>query len=497
MIHQYLPALRRSVARNGEGCRKLNVGGEERPAHIQFPDMLPRRGFSLLLLFLLVACQPVSSNLNGTPVTAVVKTPRPASRPDAGTHLGIPEEALKGVKIQVWYPWFGVEASLFESQVREFNQSNEWGITVQATGQANYTQMYESVTTAVQSSDAPQLVIAFPEHALGWDSSGAIVDLNPYVADPEYGFTQDEVKDFPPVFWTQDSIGGKRLGIPAERSARLLLYNTTWAGELGFDTPPHSAAEFRQQACRAHQAMLTDNDKKNDGQGGWLVDTSSMTFLSWMMAFGGGVLEGNSYRFLTPKNLAALTFVKQLYDDGCAWNPQPDADLPAAFAGRQALFATASLEELSDYSRAMASADNGDRWTVLSFPGDIQSGLVVYGSSYIVLKSTPEGQLASWLFVRWLLSPERQEKWAEVTGLFPLRTSSLDLLGDYRKSHPQWVAAVDLLPQAQIQPQLASWRKVRVMIGDGFNAMFLSNTAAGRVAEILAIMETTSRDLTK
>jgi hypothetical protein len=35
------------------------------------------------------------------------------------------------------------------------------------------------------------------------------------------------------------------------------------------------------------------------------------------------------------------------------------------------------------------------------------------------------------------------------------------------------------------------------MIDDGFNAMFQSNTAPGRVAEILAIMESTSRDLTK
>jgi hypothetical protein len=54
-----------------------------------------------------------------------------------------------------------------------------------------------------------------------------------------------------------------------------------------------------------------------------------------------------------------------------------------------------------------------------------------------------------------------------------------------------------LLPQAQIQPQLASWREVRVMLGDAFQTMFTSNTPAGRVAEILAMMESTTRDLTK
>ena len=96
-----------------------------------------------------------------------------------------------------------------------------------------------------------------------------------------------------------------------------------------------------------------------------------------------------------------------------------------------------------------------------------------------------------------MLSAENQKKWVEATGLFPLRTSMLASLGDYEKSHPQWSAAVDLIPTAQNQPQLASWRQVRVMVGDGFDAMFRSNTPSGRVAEILAIMERAASDLSK
>ena len=448
-----------------------------------------------LLAVLLTACQPATPTLTSVPSST--KTPKPASTLAPGSGVGIPEEALKGVTIQVWIPWFGVDASLFESQAEDFNASNKWGIAVQPVGQNNYTVLYDNVSAALATPERPQLVIAFPEHALSWDTTGQVVELTPYVSDPQYGFTADEARDFPDVFWTQDTIGGRRLGVPAERSARFLLYNESWARELGFDSAPQNAVEFRQQACRAHQAMLIDGDRTNDGQGGWLVDTNASTFVSWMSAFGGGVLEGDSYRFLTPKNLKALTFIKQLYDEGCAWTAQPEADLPAAFAGRRALFATAALEQLPDYSRGLAAANNADEWTVLTFPGDTQAGLVVYGSSYVILKSTPEQQLASWLFVRWLLSPDNQKKWVEVNGMFPLRTSALELLTDYQKSHPQWAQAVGLLSQAQMEPQLASWRKVRVMIADGFDAMFRSNTPAGRVAEILAIMESTARDLTK
>ncbi len=457
--------------------------------------MIHRRGLSLLLLMLVAACQPASPTVATVP--AGTQTTPKASTPAPSSALGIPEEALKGTTVQVWMPWFGVDSNLFVSQVNDFNQSNQWGITVQAVSQSNYTELYNNVSASLPTPGRPQVAIAFPEHALEWDASGQVVDLARYVSDPRYGLSDADVHDFPAAFWSQDQVGDKLLAVPAQRTARFLLYNSSWASELGFTSAPHNPGDFQQQACRAHQAMLTDTDRKNDGQGGWLLDTSAVTFLSWMSAFGGGVLDGNGYRVLTPKNLAALTFVKQLYDTGCAWTAQPGADLPAAFAARKALFATASLEELPDYARAMAEANNRDEWSAMAFPGNFQNGLVVYGSSYVILKSTPEQQLASWLFVRWLLSPENQKKWVEVDGMFPLRSSTLEMLDDYQKSHPQWAEAVGLLSQAQMEPQLASWRRVRIMIGDGFAAMFQSNTPVGRVAEILAIMENTARDISK
>ncbi len=458
--------------------------------------MKHRRGLSILLLFFITACQP-ALDVPAIPSPQATNTPFVKNIPDVASQLGVGSDALKGLTIQVWDPWFGLEAGLFDSQVDDFNKTNEWGIKVQTTSQTNYTELFQNVTTALPTADRPQLVIALPEHALAWDANGYVVDLMPYVNDPLYGLADTDIRDIPSVFWNQDSIGGKRLGIPAERSARFILYNESWAKELGFDSAPHNADDLRLQACKAHTSMLSDKDKTNDGQGGWLVDTSAMTAFSWLAAFGGGVLERNDYRFLTPNNIAALTFVKQLYDSGCAWQATPGTDLAAAFANRKALFSTAGLEDLPGQARAFATANNADDWTVLTFPGQVQSGLIIYGSSYVVLKSTPEQQLASWLFIRWMLSPQIQAKWVETTGLFPLRVSSLDLLSDYRDSHPQWAAALALLPQGQIQPQLASWRAVRNMLGDGFENMFRVNVPSGQVAVILAQMESTSRELSK
>jgi multiple sugar transport system substrate-binding protein len=454
-----------------------------------------RHGAALALLALAAACAGGFAGSRNTqaPETAAFQT---ATLPVASV-TSIPEASLKNLTIEAWHPWFGVEASLFESEVEDFNQTNPWGIRVRAVGRNSYTELYDVVTTALPTAERPQLVIGLPEYAIGWDHEGYVADLLPYMDDPMYGLTAEEIRDFPRVFLAQDNLAGKQLGMPAERGAQLLVYNSTWAHELGYATAPKTPAEFRLQSCAAHRRSVLDQVRSNDAEGGWLIDTSAQTLLSWMMAFGGGVLEGSGYHFLTPKNLEAITYIKQVYDDGCAWVAHDASDSPSAFADRRALFATASLEELPGFSRAMAAANNADDWTVLSFPGQDQDGLAIYGSSFIVLRSTPQQQLAAWLFTRWLLLPEHQQNWVEVTGLFPLRNSALGLLDDYRASHPQWSAAVDLIPRGQIQPQLASWKQVRIMVGDGFDAMFRTNTPAGRVAEVLAIMEKTASDLSK
>jgi len=244
-----------------------------------------------------------------------------------------------------------------------------------------------------------------------------------------------------------------------------------------------------------------DQDPDNDALGGWLIDTDAMTPLSWMVAFDGGVQEEKGYRFLTPGNIAAFKFVKVLQQKNCAW--VASADLPASdrFASRQALFATASLEDFPDQARAFGAANNPDEWTVLKFPGDEQSALVVYGSSFIMFESDDGTQLASWLFVRWMLSAENQARWVQSTGLFPLRDSTMSLLAEYSASHLQWAEAVKLLPEGKNTPQLASWRNVRTMLEDGFRDMFDTirhpDLTDGQVPLILKQMDDTAQDLNK
>jgi multiple sugar transport system substrate-binding protein len=454
------------------------------------------RSVLFIISIVITACGPVATSRPRPTPEADGKTPEPTQTPHGESRLGVEEEKLKGLEISVWYPWYGVEASLFETLIEDFNSSNPWRIKVTAESQVNFSYLYETVTASLPTQERPDLVIALPEHALAWDAERVVADLTPYVEDPAYGM---DMSDFYPVFLDQDQVGDRRVALPAQRTARFLLWNQSWADDLGFDAAPVTRVDFRQQACQANRAMRTDETPGNDGMGGWIIDTEPMTVFSWLLAFGGGVLEGNDYRFQTPNNIEAFKFLKSLAEDSCAWQMPAgqDGDPMAAFAARQALFVTAGLEDLPAVSRALAAADNPDDWTVILFPGQGAGTLAVYGSSYVILKSSPEEQLAAWLFTRWLTDPVQDARRVETTHLFPLRTSTLDLLGDYQAARPQWDAAVELLSQGEIQPQLESWRSVKVMMGDAFTHMFRTNLPSGQVAKILVQMESLARDLSR
>jgi len=451
-----------------------------------------------LAALLFSACGPSTSAASPTvtllPVSTVTATLAPTRTPTPSATVDM--SALRGTSIRVWHAFVGQAAAVLADQMDRFNSENEWGVIVSQAGYGDQVTLYEAVNAALAAGSPPEMVAALPERTLEWDASAKVVVLNPYINHPDWGLPDGPASGFVPIFWAQDTVEGRQLGVPAQRSARFLFYNQTWAHELGFTHPPTSADEFRQQACAANASFLSDRSPQNDGYGGWIVDSDWQATYAWLLAFGGGVLAGDTYGFRTDPNLAALQFLKSLFDDHCAWistEPTPYD----AFAGRFALFASGDLAELPIATESLSRKQNTDEWTVLAFPGSTGSALVAYGPSYSLLKSTPEKQLAAWLFIRWLVSPKNQSRWVESTGLFPLLRDGMEQISPPRAASPQWEAAVGDLSVLQGVPQLASWRTVRYVLEDGTKIIFQNNLSLEEIPALLTEMDSIAKDLSE
>jgi ABC-type glycerol-3-phosphate transport system substrate-binding protein len=103
-----------------------------------------------------------------------------------------------------------------------------------------------------------------------------------------------------------------------------------------------------------------------------------------------------------------------------------------------------------------------------------------------MLKSTPEKQLASWLFLKWLTGPEQQARWVEATNYFPVRKSTTASLGDYMAKNPNYKVAFDLLQNsiAKAEPPFAGYDEVRDIVEAGFNKILDGADIAATLRDI-------------
>jgi ABC-type glycerol-3-phosphate transport system substrate-binding protein len=430
------------------------------------------------------------------------KTPTATATPEPVSKLDIDSEELRGTSIQFWHIWDGETGDLLTELIDEFNISNQWGIIVVPSFQGTLDNLFSNVNTALESGDDPDLVVGYLHQAQVWDAVAEFPDLNIYIEDPIWGFSSEEQNDFYPVFWNHDQSEGKRLGIPAQRSGQVLFYNASWAGDLGFDTVPTTPEQFLDQACAAANANQEDNDPDNDTTGGWIISTNYAATLGWIYAFGGEIVisgtqdtDGSVYQFETQEVDDTFTFLRELYDQGCAWfadNSYPEAE----FANRQGLFMTQSVSNIPFQMDAFQAADNKDQWTVLPFPSpDGNPAFDAYGPSFEILKSTPERQLAAWLFIKWLLAPENQARLIEKMGTLPIRTSTLENLADYESTHPQWAVAVKALPYARSEPTFQSWSVVRWALTDALKQLFMYYFTIDQVPVLVEFLDQTAHEL--
>lgn len=473
----------------------------------------------LLVAMLLAGCNPslpvtpqvaTPTNPGTTPpvkpveTTAIAETPiprpsdTPAPTPTPASRLQIDPAELAGQPVLFWHTWSGPAQAALDRLVAEFNQSNEWGITVVASPHATLDDLYTAVDQAQgASSVGPDLALAYPHQALAWEADGGLVDLNDYVNDPIWGLSAAEQADFYPAFWNQDLSGEKRFGFPAQRSGQMLYYNRTWAHELGFTQAPGAPDEFRTQACAAHQARLADEDPANDHTGGYIASMDYPTTLGWFAAFGAEFVQpgGRGYGFETDEVRATFTFLRTLLEDGCAWltdNPAPDAD----FAYRRGLFAAGSLAGVPYQEAAMRQAGNRDEWIAIPFPApDGDPAIQVFGPSYVVFPSTPEKQLAAWLFVRWLAQPANGAQLAGSTATYPLRAAAAEAMSVELRGHPAWGSGLALLPWAHPEPALRSWNTVRWAVADATIQLYRYYFTVDQVPDLAELLDDTAADL--
>jgi multiple sugar transport system substrate-binding protein len=401
------------------------------------------------------------------------------------------QEDLSGVDpsgqtVLYWHQYNGgAQQETMNALVEQFNSTNEYGITVEAVAIGNYNDLRDQMNAAIVSGELPNLVAGYQSDALSYYGDDAVVDLNALFTDPTWGFTEEEAASLNQSIFDVNlfaSLDGARLAFPNQVSANVLAVNKTMLAELGFDAAPTTAEDFEAISCAAAEAEATE---------GFPIVADASQFESLVASFGGSIFADGAYTFTNDAVIQVLELYKSMYDAGCAYIPEAQFGNTADFAVGLNPMAMTSTAGIPFISGDMAEAGYEAEWEVTVTPfTEGNKTLQVYVPSIIMVPSTPEQEVASWLFLKFLATPESQVTWASATGYFPINTAAVDQLGDYASTNPFFAQANGLLNDPEVKiysaPSEESYNAVRGLVGEAIADI----TTNGRdVAEVAAELE--------
>ncbi len=392
-----------------------------------------------------------------------------------------------GQTIVYWHQFSGAQLETMTAIVEDFNANNEYGITVEALAQGSYNDIRELMNASIISGELPNLVAGYANDAASYARDNVVVDLNQYVNDPTWGLTAEQLADFNTDLLTFNSpvgepFNGALLAWPHQSSGQVLVYNQDMLAELGYDAPPATFEEFREIACAA--AELTGPNGE-DVQG-FPITTDASVFETLVAANGGAIFDGTTYNFTSDAVIAALTFYADLYNSGCAYVPAERFAEQADFALGLNPFFVSSTAGFTFIQQAMVDNNATFTWSVSTLPStEGNRTFQVFVPSIIMIQSTPEAQLASWLFLKHLITPDAAAAWSAGTGYFNPVPSTAEILAEEMFGvpaiFPYFEAANALLNDPDLNlysgPNVPSYGAIR-----GFVSEAIANVTSNGIA---------------
>ncbi len=384
--------------------------------------------------------------------------------------------------------------------IEEFNSSNEYGITVEALHQGSYGPIEDLMNTAILSGELPNLVAGYANAVAGWANEGVVVDLNLLLNSPAWGIAADEQAnlnfnlldvnqlDFAPFY-------GMRVAWANQNSLNVFYTNLDIVEELGFERRvPETLAEFEAIACAAGAS--------EDYQG-YPLDTGTSHFESFVAAHGGAIFdsEAGDYIFDSDEVVAAMELFTRMLENDCAYLFAERYQNTGDFSIGVTPFAAGSSAGIPFITWDAATAEMTDEWVTTAFPGadGVGQTIQLFVPSQAILTASPEAELATWLFVRYLAGSEAQLAWSGATGYFSIRNDIEVSEADFTEPRMPYARFVEVqgivqddMVSVYSSPGLPSYSAVRGLVPNAIAEVVNGEVAA---ADALAELNAEANDL--
>jgi multiple sugar transport system substrate-binding protein len=405
------------------------------------------------------------------PATAVPATEVPATEVPAEKAEDTSSVIGEDVTISFWHVQApdNFRGKLLDEIIQDF-MAQYPEITVEATYQGDYSELYTKLLAAVSAGTPPDCATSYPSMIADFLQADAVVELDQYMNDPDVGLSQEDMSDIFPGYLAEcrfPQYGNKYYAFPFTKSAVGMWYNLDLLKEAGYDAPPKTWAEFEQ--------MCVDVAEKT-GKQGYAYYESASTFDAWLYSRGAEQLNEDQTEaiFNGPEGVESLEMMTRLIENGGAWKPEGSYADQAEFGKGNVAFTMGSTSGTYYYQQAVEQGGgNMAEWGQAQIPQSDPDNpkTVVYGGSFTVFKTSEAKQKAAWLLIKFFTDTAQTAKWGSQSGYMPVRASAAALLEDYFAENAIAKEQIEnIVPYGYPEPNVRGEQEIRDYIEDAMVA---------------------------
>jgi sn-glycerol 3-phosphate transport system substrate-binding protein len=329
--------------------------------------------------------------------------------------------------IEFWHSFGDAKRSgWIQARADEFNKANPQ-YKVVPVYKGSYNDSLQATILAARQNKAPGLVQIF--------EVGSQLALDSQAFQPISGIKQVDFGDYLKPVVNYYTIAGKVNSLPFNSSSPVLYYNRDLMKKAGLNpsVPPTTFAGIKA-ACAKIDAAKLDVKCYSMSLNGWFIE-------QWMAQQGATLLNNGNGRsgratastvnsdagrkifqfFKDLQNKGWYTYTGKLED----WDGSD-----AIFTNQRAVFHVTSTADIGNIREAATKSGFAMGVGVLPIPDGVKrNGVVIGGASLWVPKSISKAEAEGALdFALAMTSTKNMADWHKLTGYYPVRQSSVDLL---------------------------------------------------------------------
>ena len=378
------------------------------------------------------------------------------SKANNGEQPQNPSEAVEvtgPITIEFWHTRGGEHGALLDAQIKTFNETNKYGITVVGTYQGSYYDVLSKTKTAYNTAVAPTMVLVGAGGIEELAENGAVADMSAYVKRDNW-----DLSNIPEnLRYYMEHYENQVIEFPYLVSSAVIYYNKAY-----YSAEPTSLQEFAQMA-----QSITQNNPSVTGMGIALDTGFIQRPILRSLGAPGLTLEGGDKPALLDDN-----YLTTLMND---WNSWIEGGYCASvdvtnsqtimrndfINGKLAAIVTSSagmIEMINDCQT------NGIELGVAKFVGyDGYCAPIGGGGICVLANASSQEVAAAWEFIKFLYEDEQVVANATQTGYLPYTYSAgqnADMIA-YWDANPVTKVAYDQLEYATYNEwsvYLEQWR---------------------------------------